>query len=253
MLFVGMENPLPNHSSRALLLLSLIPALCLSMACSEDLVPDERRELLFTFDERTQGWTAGFTDLATTQDPDVGFTFERRDLPVEAGAMGGALFLSGKNVSDDLFMFVTHSVSELRPDTPYSVTFELELMSNAPTGCSGIGGAPGESVYLKVGAATVQPERVTDGSGHYRLNVDKGDQSMGGANAQVVGNIANDSTDCASPSYRRITRDNRADPFRINSDSQGQLWLLLGTDSGFEGTTALYVDTIRVVLEPAAQ
>lgn len=252
MLPAGMETPLATHS-RPLLLLSLLVGL--STACSDTLEPDGagRRNLLFTFDESTQGWSAGVTDLAPAQENDVGFTFERRELPNDAGDMGGALFLSGRNVSDDLFMFVTHSVSDLRPATPYSLTFELELMSNAPTGCAGIGGAPGESVYLKVGAAPVQPERVTDSSGHYRLNVDKGDQSAGGANAQVVGDIANGSTDCANPTYVRITRDNDGNPFRIDSSSDGQLWLLVGTDSGFEGTTALYIDTIRVVLEPLAQ
>lgn len=244
---------MPTHASRSLLLLSLL--LGLSTACSGDLEPDgtERRDLLFTFDESTQGWTAGFTDLATAQANDVGFVFEHREVPPEIGPMGGALLLSGKNVSDDLFMFISHPVSDLKPDSPYAITFQLELASNAPTGCAGIGGAPGESVFLKVGASAIAPERVTDASGHYRLNIDKGNQSEGGDNAQVVGDIANGSTDCASTTYRSITRDNEDNPFRISSNSEGQLWLLLGTDSGFEGTTALYADTIRVVLEPLAQ
>ncbi|MFL5348614.1 MAG: hypothetical protein ACJ8AT_27780 [Hyalangium sp.] len=239
------------HRPRTLLLLSLL--LGLSTACSEALdVPDAagRRDLLFAFDDSTQAWTASFTDVSTAQASDVGFVFERRDVPAETGSMGGALFLSGKNVSDDLFMFLTHPVSDLRPEAQYSLTFELELASNAPSGCTGVGGAPGESVFLKAGAASVQPERVTTSAGAYRLNVDKGDQSMGGANAQVLGDIANGSTDCATPPYRRITRDNHGNSFRVTSDAQGQLWLLLGTDSGFEGTTSLYFDTIRVVLEP---
>jgi hypothetical protein len=94
---------------------------------------------------------------------------------------------------------------------------------------------------------------MTDSSGNHRLNVDKGEQASGGANAQVLGDITNGSTDCTTPSYRSITRDNRSTPFHITSDDQGQLWLLVGTDSGFEGITALYYDTIRVVLEPLPQ
>jgi hypothetical protein len=246
---------LATHSPRPLLLLSLL--LGLSTACSEALVePGDgtgRRDLLFTFDGSSQDWSASFTDLAPTQVNDVGFLFERRDLPPETGTLGGALFISGKNVSDDLFMFITHPVTGLRPSTPYALTFELELASNASTGCVGVGGSPGESVFLKAGAAAIQPERVTDSSGNHRLNVDKGEQASGGANAQVLGDIANGSTDCATPSYRSITRDNRSTPFHISSDDQGQLWLLVGTDSGFEGITALYYDTIRVVLEPLPQ
>jgi hypothetical protein len=233
-------------------LLSLL--LGLSTACSAGLDPDDgtgRRDMIFTFDSSTQGWIGNFTDLAPSQVNDVGFLFEQRELPPESGLLGGSLFVSGRNVSDDLFMFLAHPVTELSPETSYTLTFELELVSNAPSGCVGVGGAPGESVYLKVGAAVQQPDRVTVSTSGVRLNVDKGEQSTGGANAQVVGDLANGSTDCTTPVYRRITRDNRSSPFRITSDSQGEFWLLVGTDSGYESTTALYYDTIRVILEPS--
>lgn len=234
-------------SPRVLALLSLL--LGLSAGCGGDLAPDPT-DMLFTFDSSTQGWSANFTDLAPHQVDDVGFLSELRELPAETGLQGGALFISGRNVSDDLFMFIARPVRGLLPETSYSITFELELLSNAPSGCVGIGGAPGESVFLKAGAAVQQPGPVMGSSGSLRLNVDKGEQATGGANAQVLGDIANGATDCDAPVYRRITRDNRANPFRITSDSQGELWLLVGTDSGFESTTALYYDTIRVILEP---
>jgi hypothetical protein len=241
--------------ARSLLLASLL--LAVSSACSGALdEPDDgtgRRDLLFTFDASTQDWTGNFTDLAASQVNDVGFVFERQELPAETGLIGGALFVSGRNPSDDLFMFLTHPVTGLLPSTAYALTFELELVSNGPTGCVGVGGSPGESVYVKVGGASVQPDRAADSGGNYRLNVDKGEQSTGGANAVMVGDIANGSTDCEHPPYRPITRDNRSTPLRVTTDSQGTLWLLVGTDSGYESTTALYYDTIRVVLEPAAQ
>lgn len=229
----------------------------LSSACSGALgEPDDgtgRRDLLFTFDTDTQDWTGNFTDLAQSQVNDVGFLAERRDLPAGTGLSGGALFVSGRNPSDDLFMFITTPVTGLLPSTPYAVTFELELVSNGPTDCVGVGGSPGESVFVKAGAAPVQPDRVMDSRDHYVLNVDKGNQSNEGANAVMVGDIANGSTDCTNPPYRPITRDNRSRPLRVTSDAQGTLWLFVGTDSGYESTTSLYYDTIRVVLEPAAQ
>lgn len=240
-------------SLRSLVLASLLGGL--SPACSGALdEPDDgtgRRDLLFTFDTGPQDWTGNFTDLAPSQVNDVGFISERREPPAESNRVGGALYVSGRNPSDDLFMFLTHPVTGLLPSTRYTITFELELISNAPTGCVGVGGAPGESVFVKVGAAPVQPDRTVDSGGHYVLNVDKGNQSNGGANAEVVGNVANGSTDCNTPPYRLITRDNRSTPLRVTSDAQGTLWLLVGTDSGYESTTALYYDTIRVVLEPA--
>lgn len=240
-------------SLRALVLASLLGGL--SSGCSDSLEPDDtgRIDLLFTFDSGPQDWTGNFTDLAPSQTDGVGFISERREPPAESGRVGGALYVSGRNPSDDLFMFLTHPVTGLLPSTPYAVTFELELISNSPTGCVGVGGSPGESVYVKAGASSVQPDRTMDSSGHYVLNVDKGDQSTGGANAVTLGNLANGSTDCTNPPYRPITRDNRSRPLRVSSDAQGTLWLLVGTDSGYESTTALYYDTIRVVLEPVEQ
>ena len=240
------------HPPRTFLLLSLL--LSLPVACSGQ-VGDElgENELRFDFEASTKDWTASFTDVSTAQENDVGFVFDQRQLPTGAGYPGSGLYLSGNNVSDDLFMFVSHPVSVAQPTAPYALTFELELASNAPSGCAGIGGAPGESVFLKAGAASIPPDRETTPTGTWRLNVDKGEQSNGGANAQVVGNIANGSTDCATPVYRRIFRHNLGQPLRVTSNDQGLLWVFIGTDSGFEGNTSLYLDTIRVLLDPLPQ
>lgn len=216
--------------------------------CSGD--DSEPSEFLFTFEESTQNWSGDITDFAPGQGDTIGFTFERRALPSDVEVSGQGLFVEGRNVSDSLFMYLLHPVSGLKADTSYAATFEVMLASNAPSGCAGIGGAPGESVYLKAGASRVQPESSQDENGIWRLNIDKGGQSSGGSNARVLGNIANGVEDCLATPYRLITRDNFGDPLLVTSDDQGQLWLLVGTDSGFEGTTALYYDTIRVVLDP---
>jgi hypothetical protein len=38
----------------------------------------------------------------------------------------------------------------------------------------------------------------------------------------------------------------------VNANSRGELWLLVGTDSGFEGLTALYYQRIDVTLAPVS-
>jgi len=68
--------------------------------------------------------------------------------------------------------------------------FYIELASDVPSNCVGIGGAPGESVYLKAGVSLVEPVPMLEGN-DVRLNVDKGNQAGGGADASVIGNIAN--------------------------------------------------------------
>ena len=72
----------------------------------------------------------------------------------------------------------------------YLARFNVEIATNVPSGCIGVGGAPGESVWVKAGATTVEPVAIDQG-GQLRMNIDKGNQSNGGANAVVLGNVAN--------------------------------------------------------------
>jgi hypothetical protein len=202
----------------------------------------------FTFDQGEEGWTGAFTDYSVNMDEEgLELTYEHKSLPAEVDAEGQALFLAGRNLSDDLFMFAKRKVTDLTPNTTYNVTYHLEIASNAPTGCVGIGGPPGEAVYLKVGAASTEPESV-EKDGHYRLSVDKGNQSQGGENAVVAGTIDNGVEECHETPYRMIERDNAGEPVTATSDSDGNLWLFVGTDSGFEGATALYYNTIEVTV-----
>ena len=82
------------------------------------------------------------------------------------------------------------------------------------------------------------------------MNLDKGNQATGGSDAIVVGNIANGLTDCANPVYTMKTLQNTQDTSTAKTDSRGTIWAMVGTDSGFEGTTALYYTKIVVTLEP---
>jgi hypothetical protein len=41
----------------------------------------------------------------------------------------------------------------------------------------------------------------------------------------------------------------RTGEFKAKTDSKGKIWLIVGTDSGFEATTALYYSSIKAVLK----
>jgi hypothetical protein len=248
----------PNFLSLLMLVLLGAPLACLeTVGPAEGPLPlpeneSGRRDLTFTFGEEDSGWNTGYADFDVGQDPeDIQFRVQRIAMPSGTDRQERALFISSMNVNDDLFTFLYTRVGRLKPNTPYALTFELELASNAPRRCSDVYGAPGEDVFLKVGASIGPPLAAADSTTRIRLNLDKGNQSVGGANAQVLGDISTELEQCFNTPYRVITRDNRGNPFRITTDDQGQLWLLVGTDSDYRGTTALYYDTLHVVLEPS--
>jgi hypothetical protein len=154
--------------------------------------------------------------------------------------------ISGINRSDDLFMYIKRKITGLLPDTEYKMDFEVDLASNAPTNAIGIGGPPGEAVVLKVGASPKEPLNVRDALQHYRLNIDKGNQSVGGADMAVIGHVGVADTTTVHAIIRRRTTTSIVK----RSSANGELWLITGTDSGFEGKTELWWARVKVVLQP---
>ncbi len=153
--------------------------------------------------------------------------------------------LSGTNMSDDLFMFLKKKVSGLKANATYNITFTVEFASNIPDGLAGIGGSPGESVYIKAGATKTEPETVEDEMSYYRMNIDKGNQSQGGEDMVVLGDFSND-TDQEVYTLKTVAND---DPMTVTANSNGELWIIVGTDSGFEGSTTIFYNLIGVELK----
>lgn len=202
----------------------------------------------FDFNESLDGWQADFVDLPAGQDDSAFYElkYAYTTLPQNL-ANRKAIMLSGNNHSDDLFMFIKRKIAGLLPNTTYTLVFEVELASNATQGSVGAGGSPGGSVFLKAGASKIEPTKLVQGD-RYVLNIDKGNQSMPGTNAIVLGDIATPSN---SSEYTLITRSNAvlssSPVFMAQTNDDGEIWLLVGTDSGFEGITTIYFTRINII------
>jgi hypothetical protein len=142
-------------------------------------------------------------------------------------------------------MFTKKKVSGLKPNSVYDVIFTIEFASNVPDGMVGVGGSPGESVWIKAGAVAEEPLPEEDDMEYYRMNIDKGGQSQGGTDMVVLGDFSND-TDREEYTLKTVSNDQ---PVRVSSDSEGEVWLIVGTDSGFEATTTIYYNNIEASFE----
>jgi hypothetical protein len=206
------------------------------------------RSMDFSFERGEQEWTGDFAEYPVGDEEDMRLEYDRRTLPAEVDSTEHGLYLQGFNTSDDLFMYLKRRITGLKPNTRYALTMRLEIASASPSGCAGIGGQPGESVWVKIGASTVEPQTVQKDEDQ-EFNVDKGGQSTGGDAAMVVGNAANGVNECHGAPFRMITRHNLGEAITATTDETGSLWIFTGTDSGFEGPTALYYDRIEVQLK----
>ena len=202
----------------------------------------------FSFEGGFAGWTAAYSDYSPGQEASIAFASGHERLPAPLDNMFG-IFLSGHNRSADLFMYASRPVTGLAPNTRYRVDISVNMASNVPPGCVGIGGAPGESVFVKAGGTRTPPGNMVQ-AGRITTDFDKGNQSQSGTNAIVIGNIAFGAGSCTSGTYQRKTLSTGIQGPIIVSDAQGRLWLIIGTDSGFEGSTKVYLIDGQATLTP---
>jgi hypothetical protein len=199
---------------------------------------------LFDFSENDEGWAAGYADYPVGQDSLYELVSARCVLPEPLDQSTFSIKISGWNYSDDLFMFLKKKIAGMEPNTVYDVKIYVEIASQYPYSSGGVGGSPGGSVFVKVGATPTEPLPVVDGE-YYRMNIDKGSQSDEGQDMVMVGHIGIAGEDFV---YTLIRRDNENRPVRTQSDENGELWLIVGTESGFMSTTTIYYNTIEADL-----
>ena len=221
------------------------------VACGDSTgLADNRYDIDFDFTNGIQGWVAGFADYPVGKETEWGLSSSLAALPLPLDVTRKGILLTGTNHSDDLFMYITQGVTGLVPNAQYSARFRVTLATNAPKNCVGIGGAPGESVVLKVGGTSAQPARIVDAQQYYRASFDHGNQLANGRETATVGNLANSNANCSVPRYELKEYDSGTAGITIGSDASGRLWLVVGVDSGFEGTTTVYVTRVSVELSP---
>jgi hypothetical protein len=94
-----------------------------------------------------------------------------------------------------------------------------------------------------------EPEVVEASDSWLRMNIDKGNQASEGEHMINLGTLANPNIDLdtfTGEEYTLMTLDNQDRDFSVNTDGNGNVWVIAGTDSGFEGPTTVYYDAINI-------
>ena len=214
-----------------------------------------QRTIGFSFEQGGGPWTALFADYTEATEDSIMTESGWMQLPQPLGHRNGFM-LAGSNASDDLAMFIKAPIRGLQAQTSYRVELDMIFATQVPPDCVGIGGAPGESVGVKLGAAGTEPMVTENQDGSFRFNIDSGGGPAGGGeDAVLVGDMTNFEDECVpldeSP-WQLKTVSTRGEQFTATTDAEGTLWIYGGSDSGFEGRTMFYVTDFTVRLAPAA-
>jgi hypothetical protein len=232
------------------LIIFQILVVALLISCSDDKITSPKPDKFnynFTFEIGNEGWIGDFADYPNSDNVEqfYEFIYEHSKLPKPLSQDIYALKQSGNNHSDDLFMFVKRKIDGLEPNTNYSISFDFQIASNAPNESVGVGGSPGTSVFIKAGASTIEPKKVLDDSNYYIMNIDKSNQKNSGEDMILIGDFANGS----NKNEYALKSFDCPNLISVDSDAHGRLWLIIGTDSGFEATTTIYYNFINIELD----
>ena len=179
----------PSRIRAALLLACAVTASCASSREADEQEAVEAA-FSFTFEDGAEGWTAGFAGLSRRLRP-VDLRARLRAPPPAGRPRGPRPLHPGaqpqrrpSSCSSRGRSAASNPTRSTPPSSPWT------LATNVAESLVGIGGSPGESVFVKAGASTVEPVTPEDDAGYFRMNIDKGNQSNGGESMVVVGHVA---------------------------------------------------------------
>jgi hypothetical protein len=216
------------------------------LSCKKEEAKLQTFEYNFTFANGTESWQSFFSDYPVSEEDFYKLVFIDTLLPAPLDQTVKSLKISGNNHSDDLFSAIYRKFSNLEPNKTYLVTFNIEFASDAIIGGVGAGGDP--NLALGAGCINYLPAKTIDNLNYYRNNFPSLIQS-GQSNEvfKILGGIGV-SENYPTP-FKLINRNNIGNPVTIKANSNGDIWLIIATDSGYEGTTTLYYKSINVKIE----
>jgi hypothetical protein len=224
------------------ILVAVLAVLAISCSDEKDGV-NPNNSINADFSKSIEGWNWGFADYPEGVEEEWQFSVKQDTLPSPLDRTKKALRVSGSNHSDDLFMYITKKVTMPKANQSYEGTFEIDFATEAAEGSMGVGGSPAHSVYMGIGLVSVEPAKKMTDDGHYRMNISKISQSQDGEDMKVIGDVSNGKDDFV---YTMVKRTGK---FTGKTDANGNLWVIIGTDSGFEAVTTLYYTNVKVDLK----
>lgn len=196
---------------------------------------------VYDFKNGSHGWKGDFADYPVGDSLNYALAVSYTELPTNQGGEK-FLLLSGKNDCKDLFMFIKKKIRNLSANAEYTISYEVGTASNSTLGYSNTGS---EGVYLKVGAYANEPVKTIQ-DGFYRMNLDKGNHNTRGNDMVIIGTLGS-----SVESDYSIENSNNIALFKARTNQFGELWLIVGADSGLSGVNSVFFTKVSLVLTPS--
>ena len=224
--------------------LTILPIIVLFAFSSCEIEDNYPPEVILesNFEYGLDEWTSFFSEYPVSNEAYYELAFAQKQLPAPLDVNKAALKISGNNRNKNLMLCIYREVEDLKPNTDYLVTFDVDVASNASTINSNLGNP---SLMLGVGGLDYLPEN-TEMEGIYYPNFPSLLQT--GQSNEIFLALGRIGVNSISDEYKLISMNNLDNPIEIRTDRDGKMWLLVCLDSDYQEITTVYYDNIDIKL-----
>lgn len=196
-------------------------------------------------DPDSSGWVGGFADYPDSLADKLNFKVEYTELEGAFPQDNEVLRVSAKNPHKDLFYYVAKKFDGLKANTQYSIATAFELQSAILTDTAG---SFSFELFFKMGASSVRPDTILDinsSSSKYKLNLNKGENETVGSDFVFLGK-PDPNLKISKSSPKVIKNGDLTVTKTVETNSDGELWIVVGIDSKMPFEMAFSYNTIVV-------
>ena len=219
--------------------------LIIAYGCSSEMESQVDLVSAFDFESGTQQWDGGVSDYPVYLEDSISYKVEADQVANSFSlAESIGLNISGENPHGDLFYYFKRKIGGLQPLKIYKLDFEFLIYTQL---ANDVKHDPPQDLFLKIGAVDFQPELeevLWQNTENYKtLNLDKGESNSDeGKDMFNVGSLAK-----YTSQFPEVISGNTFDKgFEVSANKDGEIWILVGVDSGIEGNLVFGMEALTV-------
>lgn len=194
---------------------------------------------VYDFENSSYDWSGAAADYSAKDSVNVRFDFVYTVAPDNIAPIRHSLKLSGTNPGDGyLTMFIKKEITGLRPETNYTLAFDIELACDTDSTAS-------QAIVLKAGASITEP-RAIEKNQRVSLNIDNGAYGQNGADMIVIDTV---DVTAAADEYGIVQSGDAPSKYvyvNARSDAAGSLWVVIATESSAVGRSIVYYSKVAI-------
>gem|GEM_PF-833104 len=205
----------------------------------------------YDFTQSDHNWEAFISNYSNADLQQLDFTTDYTNLPSPLSSSENAHFVHAENHPEGFKILYRKQIDGLEPFTPYQIRYTIRFATDVPSGCDEIGEPAGEDVRVLARSHVVKPDTTNIQGFDFEniLNIQHLENPQTWLNESTIGDITNTRGCSESRQFEMKEIRTRSNFDSLTADSNGRVWLMFGTHTGYQGSTSLYYTYFKAEFE----